>query len=472
VFTQLHLAADADADSPARLSRSLPGAPPAAPVRIVHLGVGNFHRAHQAWYTAHASDADQWGIAAFTGRRPDTAAALGPQDGLYTLITRSSAGDEFEVVGSLSAVHPASDQDAYLDYLSRPEVALVTMTVTEGGYVRGGDGRLDRSRDVVVADIESLRADPRGPVTSMPAKLVAGLLARRTAGSGAITILSCDNLPDNGAVTRSVVLELSEAVDATLVGWVDANVDFATSMVDRITPATTDEDRQLVQESCGYVDVDPVPTEPFSEWVISGRFPAGRPRWEDAGAALVPDVRPFEQRKLWLLNGSHSQLAYAGSIRGHETVDQAIADPECRAWVEQYWDEASRHLDLPAESVADYRQALLERYANVQVRHRLAQIASDGSAKLVVRTLPTVQAERAAGRVPTGGATTLAAWVLHLRGLGAPVKDAEAGPALEAARSGDLAAAVPAVLDVLSPGLGGDAPLVEAVLAQAELLQR
>jgi fructuronate reductase len=140
--------------------------------------------------------------------------------------------------------------------------------------------------------------------------------------------------------------------------------------------------------------------------------------------------------------------------------------------VELYWDEASRHLDLPAESVADYRQALLERYANVQVRHRLAQIASDGSAKLVVRTLPTVQAERAAGRVPTGGATTLAAWVLHLRGLGAPVKDAEAGPALEAARSGDLAAAVPAVLDVLSPGLGEDAPLVDAVLAQAELLQR
>ena len=324
-----------------RLSRALPGMPPVAPVRMVHLGVGNFHRAHQAWYTAHAPDADRWGIAAFTGRRPDMAESLAPQDGLYTLITRRGDGDAFEVVGALSAVHAAAEHDAFLDYLGRREVAVVTVTVTEAGYVLGPDRRLDADRDVVVADVERLRSDGRAPVVSLPAKLVGGLLARRAAGAGAITILSCDNLPENGTVTRAVVGDLAALVDASLPGWLDANVDFATSMVDRITPVTTDEDRALVEASCGYVDADPVATEPFSEWVVSGTFPAGRPAWEQAGVTLVDDVVPFEQRKLWFLNAAHSHLAYAASIRGFTTIDEAIADPVCRAEVELLWDEAS-----------------------------------------------------------------------------------------------------------------------------------
>ena len=230
-----------------RLSRTLPGTPPVAPVRIVHLGVGNFHRAHQAWYTAHSPDAADWGIAAFTGRRPDVAEALRPQDGLYTLITRGAEGDAFEVVGSLSAVHPSADHEAFLDHLSRPGVAVVTITVTEVGYLRGADGRLDVGRDVVASDLAVLGVDPRGAVASMPAKLVAGLLARRAADAGPVTVLSCDNLPDNGAVTRSVVVDLARLVDASLPGWIEANVDFATSMVDRITPVTTDADQSLVE---------------------------------------------------------------------------------------------------------------------------------------------------------------------------------------------------------------------------------
>lgn len=455
-----------------RLSRALPDTPPAAPVRIVHLGVGNFHRAHQAWYTAHSPNASDWGIAAFTGRRPDTAEALSPQDGLYTLITRGGQGDSFELVGSLSAVHPSTDHSDFLDYLSRREVAVVTITVTEVGYVRGADGRLDVSRDVIVSDVAVLKAHPRDAVASMPAKLVAGALARRAADAGPITVLSCDNLPDNGAVTKSVVVDLAGLVDESLPDWIEDNVDFATSMVDRITPATTDDDRLVVEEACGYVDAAPVPTEPFSEWVISGRFPAGRPRWEDAGAQLVEDVGPFEQRKLWLLNGSHSLLAYAGSVRGHETIVEAIADPACRSWVETLWDEASRQLSLPADAVTEYRKALLARFSNPRMRDHLARIAADGSAKLVVRTLPTIRAERAAGRIPTGCATTVAAWVLHLRGLGAPVKDTGAAPFLEAANSGELMQAAPAVLDLLELGMGSDAALVDAVLAQAEAIQR
>jgi fructuronate reductase len=453
-----------------RLSRSLPDTPAAAPVRIVHLGIGNFHRAHQAWYTAHSLDADRWGIAAFTGRRTDMADALKPQDGLYTLITRSGDGDSFELIGALSAVHAAAEHEAYLDYLGRVEVAIITITVTEAAYLRGADGHLDAGQDVILSDLEALRSDPRSPVASLPARLVAGLVARRASGAAALTILSCDNLPENGAVTKTVVQDFAALLDETLPGWIDSHVDFATSMVDRITPGTTDEDRALVQRACGYFDAYPVATEPFSEWVVSGEFPAGRPRWEQAGATLVAEVEPFEQRKLWLLNGSHSMLAYAGSIRGHSTIDEAIADPACRSWVEMFWDEASRHLSLPASDLTDYRKALLTRFSNPRAGDLLARIAADGSTKLMVRTMPTIRAERAAGRVPLGCATTVAAWVLHLRGMGAPIKDAGAGPAQQAANFGELPEVIPPVLDTLEPGLGADHDFVDAVHGQADAI--
>jgi fructuronate reductase len=438
---------------------------------MVHIGVGNFHRAHQAWYTAHSPDAREWGYAAFTGRSAKMVDALTPQDGLYTLITRSAEGDTFELIGALSAVHAAADHEAYLDYLSRPEVAVVTITVTEAAYLRGADGHLDAGLDVIVSDLEALRSDPRNPVASLPARLVAGLVARRTSGASALTILSCDNLPENGAVTKTVVQDFAALLDQTLGDWINSQVDFATSMVDRITPRTTDEDRALVQQACGYVDAYPVATEPFSEWVISGGFPAGRPRWEEAGATIVAEVGSFEQRKLWLLNGSHSMLAYAGSIRGYSTIDEAIADPSCRSWVEMFWDEASRHLTLPAADIAEYREALLARFSNPRAGDQLARIAADGSTKLVVRTLPTIRAERAAGRVPIGCGTTIAAWILHLRGLGAPIKDPGAAAAEKAANSGELREAVPAVLDVLEPGLGGDRDFVDAVIRQAGTIQ-
>lgn len=456
---------------PGRLSRALPTAPPAPPVRIVHLGLGNFHRAHQAWYTAHAADAADWGIAAFTGRRPDAAQALAPQDGLYTLIVKSPDGDRLEVIGALAAVHPAGDHGAYLDHLRRPELAVVTLTVTEAGYLADSTGRL-RQTPEIAEDVAALRRDPTAPVGTLPARLVGGLLARRAAQAGPVTILSCDNLPDNGSVTAHVVTELAAAVDPSLLEWIGTDVDFASSMVDRITPATTDDDRELVVARCGHVDVAPVPTEPFSEWVIAGSFPAGRPRWETAGARVVDDVTPFEQRKLWLLNGSHSLLAYAAGVRGHSFIDEAIADPVCRDWVETLWDEAVPHLRLPAAELAGYRGALLDRYANPRIRHRLAQIAADGSTKIAVRVLPVLQAERAAGRVPVGCATAIAGWIRHLRGEGPPINDAGAGPYVALAELPDDDAAVRAVLDRLDPGRGGDDDLVAAVLRRLTAISR
>lgn len=434
-----------------------------APVRMVHLGLGNFHRAHQAWHTHTAPDSQEWGIAAFTGRRPDMAQALAPQDGLFTLITRSD-GDSFNVVESIVAVHGADEHQAYLDYLGRSEVAIVTITLTEHAYVRGSDGGLDAQREDVCADLDALSADTSAQVHTLPGRLVAGLLARREAGAGPIAVLSCDNLADNGAVTKRITLEFAAQIEEDLASWIEQNVSFATSMVDRITPATTDEDLDAVTAHQGYRDASPVPTEPFSEWVISGQFPAGHPAWEEAGVQFVDDVSVHERRKLWMLNGSHSLLAYTAPLLGHQRIDQAIGDPRALGWVNTLWDEAAEHLGLPADTVQAYRDDLLARYRNTGIRHQLAQIAKDGSQKVGVRIIPQVHAQRAAGRVGTGVSYALAGWVLHLQGYGAPVADSGAGPAQEAARASDPAAAATGVLGTLDPELAQDAEVVSAVV--------
>ena len=439
---------------------------PAAPIRMVHIGIGNFTRAHQAWYTEHASDSSDWGIAAFTGRRPDQFEALAPQSGLYTLITKGAEGDSYEVISSLSRVHPATDADDFLGYFASPELAVVTSTVTEAGYMRAPDGSLDVANPAVAADIEALKADPRARVTTTPAKVVGGLLARREAGSGAMTILPCDNLPDNGAAFSRVIYDCARAVDPSLVEWMDENVAFATCMVDRITPATTDAEREAVVSECGYEDNSPVPTEPFSEWVISGKFPAGRPKWEDAGAQIVEDVTPFEERKLWMLNGSHSLMAYAATIRGFETVGDAIMDPEVRGWVNEWWDVAAKHLKVDSD---DYRAKLLDRFENPNIRHLLAQIAADGSQKIPVRIVPALREEIAEGRLPDGPIRAIAAWTQHLRGNGAPVKDAQQD-AVMALVGADLDETIANVLGYLGEDLAGNADLVARVKALAEEL--
>ena len=445
---------------------------PAAPVRILHLGLGNFFRAHQAWYTHHAPDADEWGIAAFTGRRPGLARTLAAQDGRYTLVVRGPEGDRHEVIRSLSAVHPGADHAAWLDYWRLPGLSVVTLTITEAGYarVRGTNGNgLDTGRVDVSADIAALKASSVTNVTSAPAKLLAGLAARREAGLPPGTIVPCDNLPGNGEVTQRVVRDLADAVgDPTLIAAARESL-FATTMVDRITPSATRADVDGASAASGFTDSAPVVTEPFSEWVLSGRFPAGRPRWEDAGARFVDDVMPFERRKLWLLNGAHSLFAYTAPLLGHATVDEAVADSRCREWLAQWWEEASRHLPIPMAELTAYQNSLLERWANPRIRHTLAQIAADGSQKLPVRILPALRAERAAGRLPHGAAHVLSGWLLHLRGLGAPVQDAGADPSLA---EGPLPDAARHVLAFLDPPLADDAELAAAVTALARALER
>ncbi|MGM0386192.1 MAG: mannitol dehydrogenase family protein, partial [Actinomycetota bacterium] len=319
----------------------------------------------------------------------------------------------------------------------------------------------------VTADIEALKADPRAACTTTPLKLVSGFLARRAAGvAGGITVLPCDNLPENGKAFSTVVIDGARAVDQSLAEWMEGNVSWATCMVDRITPATTDEERAAVETACGYVDASPVPTEPFAEWVVSGDFVAGRPAWEEAGVTIVDDVTPFEERKLWMLNGSHSLMAYAATIRGFETVAVAINDPEVRGWVSEWWDVAARNLSVDA---GDYRAKLIDRFENPRIRHLLAQIAADGSQKIPVRILPVLRAEVAEGNMPDGPLRAIAAWIQHLRGNGAPVKDAQADTVL-ALVGEDLASTVDNVLGWLDADLAANADLVKRVNELAEEL--
>jgi fructuronate reductase len=427
---------------------------PVRPVRIAHLGTGNFFRAHQAWYTEHAPDAADWGIAAFAGRSGGVVADLAARDGLYTLVVRAADGDLRETISALSTV--SADLTDWVNCFADPQLALVTITVTEAGYRRGADGGLDLTDPAVVADIDALRADgSEAEVTTAPGKLVLGLAVRRAKGLPGLALVPCDNVPENGSMVGRVVGELAEAVDPQLAAWISVHCSFVTTMVDRITPQTTAE----VDETASVV------TEPFSEWVLCGDFPQGRPRWEGAGARFVDDIVAWENRKLWLLNGSHSLMAYAGTLRGHETVFDAVSDPVVRGWVEQWWDEAARHLSLPAADIEAYRDALLARYQNPRIRHLLAQIAIDGSQKIPIRIVPTIRAELRAGRIPVGASRVIAAWTCHLRGAGAPVNDVAAE--LTELAAGDLEGAVQRILVRL--GID-DQGLRTVVLAQAREL--
>lgn len=344
------------------------------PARIVHLGLGNFHRAHQAWYTELAVDRAEWGIAAFSVRGPGLAERLTAQDGVYSLIERGPEADEVSVIGSLVEAH-GGDSPRFVELLASPETAVVTLTITEGGYAfDGATAPLALSR------------------------LARGLEGRRRAGAGPIALVSCDNLPANAAVLRHALQRLDPALDET--------VSFVSTSVDRITPRLTEAERHQLRDASGWDDAAPVVTEPFTDWVLEGAFPGGRPQWQTAGARFVDDVEPFERRKLWLLNGAHTILAASGPGRGHQTVAAAFADPYCAALVTGFWDEAARHLTNPGLDIPSYLEQLRRRFANPRIAHRLTDITDQAPAKVRVRLLPVLQAELTAGR---SGAATLRA---------------------------------------------------------------
>ncbi|MBZ9844939.1 mannitol dehydrogenase family protein [Mesorhizobium sp. CA5] len=404
---------------------------------IVHLGVGAFHRAHQAAYVdaCLADGESDWGIIGVSLRSPDTRDALKPQDGLYTLAIRDSAGEQLQVIGSIQSLLVAPEgPGAVLAALTDPRIRIVTLTITEKAYLRAADGTLDTAHPDIVHDL----ANPGSPKTAH-GFLAESLARRRAAGTPPFTVLCCDNLPANGATLHRLMVEFAELRDsregdAHLARHIADEVAFPSSMVDRIVPATTDADRARIAGELGIDDAWPVMTEPFRQWVIEDRFPAGRPAWEKFGVTMVEDVGPFEDMKLRLLNGAHSGIAYLGLLSGHATVDRAFADPSIRQFVDWLWAEAIP--TLPQEAGLDtsaYTAELAERFSNTALAHRTAQIANDGSQKLPQRIVASALARLEAGLLPEHLSLVVAAWIAACAARGSSLPEGHFTDPLDAA---------------------------------------
>jgi fructuronate reductase len=432
---------------------------------IVHLGIGAFHRAHQAVYTDDILAGDpSWGIVAASLRSPDTRDALAPQDGLYTLAVRGAEGEALRVIGSVGGVLVVSeDREALIAAMADPRVRIVSLTVTEKGYCHDpATGTLNEAHPDIRHDL----AEPHEPCTA-PGLIVEAIARRRVAGVPPFTVLTCDNLPSNGEVVKRIVDRFAALRDADLGAYVAGEVAYPSTMVDRITPATTDEDRALIAGKLGAWDAWPVITEPFSQWVIEDRFPSGRPAWEEAGAELVSDVAPYELMKLRLLNGAHSSLAYLGYLAGYEFVSEAMADSAFERFARDLMEQVTPTLAVPSGvDLAAYESALIERFKNPALKHRTWQICMDGSQKLPQRLLGSIRDCLKSGAPFDRLALGVAAWMRYVTGIdekgeAIDVRDPMAARLLEAARGkasspADLASALLAVREVFGSDLSAN----------------
>ncbi len=390
---------------------------------IVHFGIGAFHRAHQAASTdaAMAAGDQGWRITGVSLRSGDVAAQLGPQDGLYTLTERSGEDARTQLIAAVRRVIVAPhDPEAVIAAIAHPDTRIASFTITEKAYLRRADGSLDTDDPGLRADIAGAGA-PR----TIYGFLAAGLARRRHAGLPGLTLLSCDNLADNGRLLAALMSAYLDRTDRELAHWFARECRCPSTMVDRIVPAVTDADRAWVAGHIGLADEGAILTEAFSQWVIEDDFAGPRPRWEAAAVQFVADVRPYEAAKLRMLNGAHSALAYLGLERGHSFVHQAVADPEIRPLIARIMrEEAASTLD-PVSGIdpCAYADQLLERFANSALSHRLMQIAMDGSQKIPQRWLEPLAINQAAGRSCPATLQALAAWCRHVRGAARPVDD-------------------------------------------------
>jgi fructuronate reductase len=442
-------------------------------VGIVHLGPGAFFRAFNATYTDEVRGDAPWGICAVSLKSPTARDQLMPQDGAYTAVELGPEGEVRRVIGSIARVLVApEDPAAVVDAMANPAVRIVSLTITEKGYCHNpSTGALDPAHPDIVHDLKNLGA-PRSAVGF----ICAALDRRRTKGEAPFTVLSCDNLPSNGVLAKGVVLDFARRVSPELADWIAAEVPFPATMVDRITPATTEADVSRLAEAEGYEDPAMVVHEPFRQWVIEDRFASGRPDWDKVGAQFVESVEAHELMKLRCLNGTHSTLAYLGYLAGHETISDAVADPVFAALCERLWaEEILPTVPQPeGEDLPAYAAALLERYRNPAIRHRTWQIAMDGSQKLPQRLLGTIRDNLQDGRVPTGLCLAVAGWMRYVGGVdekGATidVRDPLAGR-LKAASDGavtpeEKVAALLEMRDVFDEGLAGNAAFRDAVTA-------
>ncbi len=385
---------------------------------VVHISVGAFHRAHQAVYfddLARRGLGDGWALTGVGLHRRDMKEVLDAQDGLYTVVTRDAGGDQARVIGVITRyLFAPHDRALVLDALADERTRLVTLTVTANGY------KVDLQTGEFAGDDRVVRHDLAHPTAPSSALglLVEALDRRRRRGLPPFTVLSCDNMTSNGVVARTAVVGFAALRDPGLADWVADRGAFPSTMVDRITPGTTAEDRAMVERTFGVRDRWPVMTEPFSQWVIEDVFCAGRPPLDEAGVQFVDDVRPYSLTKTRLLNASHSALGYLGSLAGYARIDETMADPAFAAYVEAMMDEEIAPL-LPQVGIdlSAYGATLRDRFANPMVGDRLERLCRNGSTKVPGHLLPSIREARALGR-PHGRLTlAVAAWCRYLRGV-------------------------------------------------------
>jgi fructuronate reductase/mannitol 2-dehydrogenase len=384
---------------------------------VVHIGVGGFHRAHQAVYLDDLAGqgVTEWGLVGVGLNRPQMGEVLTAQDGLYVVVERSADRDRARVVGVMTRyLFAPDDPDAVLGALTDERVRVVTLTITGTSYlIDSQTGEFQADQDPVASDLEH----PENPTTVF-GYLVEALQRRRRAGTHPFAVLSCDNMPSNGAAARTAVVGFARRRDPELADWIDSEVAFPGSMVDRITPATSPEEREQIVAELGVADQWPVITEPFSQWIVEDDFPYGRPPLERVGVQLVDDVAPYEQMKTRLLNAGHSALGYLGYLAGHRTTDQVMADAPLREFLETMMAEeiAPGLTNLPGIDLADYQQVLVQRLANPRMGDDLARLCRRGSTKIPNYLLPSIRAAREEGRPYDLLALAVAGWLRFLRG--------------------------------------------------------
>jgi len=412
--------------------------PRSTTVGIVHLGVGAFHRAHQAVFTEDAAAAGGeacWGILGVTQRSARVADQLLPQDGLYSVLTKGRDSTSLRVIGSMRGAAFLRDHSEHvLDTIAATTTHIVSSTVTEKGYRRTTSGGPDLTDPDLAADVAVLSAElgrtttsgrggvigGAGPARTPIGALVRGLARRHTLHGAPLTVVCCDNMVDNGKVVAALVRGVIEAVPGSraeaLRVWLEESVRFPVTMVDRITPATNDAHRAEATALLGLRDDALVVAEPFSQWVIEDDFAGPRPRWELAGATLTGDVAPYERAKLRMLNGAHSTIAYLGALRGHRTIDEAMTDEQVVSVARRLMaQDVAPTLDPPLGLDLDrYREQILERFANPTTGYTTMQVAVDGSQKLPIRLLGTVADRLTAGVVPAAATRAVAAWVVFV----------------------------------------------------------
>jgi mannitol 2-dehydrogenase len=413
---------------------------------IVHLGVGRFHRAHQAVYLddlAERGVSTDWGIVGVGLHSGSMTGTLPPQGCLYSVVERSARESRVRIVGSITEyLHGPSETERVLERLASPDTRVVSLTVTGNGYCIGGDGEL------ALEELDGDLRTPQRPRTTL-GYLVEGLKRRRERGIAPFTVMSCDNLPANGKATRRLVTALAEMRDPALARWIEAHAAFPSTVVDRITPVTPGDTQAVLEAEFGISDRCPVVTEPFRQWIVEDEFCNGRPPLEEVGARFVSNAAGHELVKKRLLNGAHCAMGYLGSLRGHRTVDSVMRDPDLSAFIRSLMIEEVAPLlpPVPGLDLGDYVETLLGRFSNPAVGDRLERLCARGSTKMPAYLIPSI-ADAVRRGTPHGHLTrALAAWFRYLRGvdlMGSPIQieDAAGEHLLPLARSEDPAASL------------------------------